>query len=341
MRRVLLTALAVAGAFAPATGALAQTSPQPLIGIRLLQAPVDLKNDPRSRIYIIDHVAAGTTLSRPIAVSSTSDSPVRVQLYSGPAAINGGSFNAEPVGQTSDLTTWITVTPDVVVIPPHGQVTATATISVPTNASPGERYGVVWAQPPANAGSGGIAVVNRVGIRVYLSVGGGPSPPIDFTINSLTAGRDPSGTPYVTASVHNTGGRALDLSGSLNLNNGPGGTSAGPFPAKLGTTLGLGQTEPVTVPLGRDIPSGPWSAVITLSSDQITHQATATVSFPAGAATTSAPVRAVTVRHRTASFLLITVVALILVLALALLVLLIWRRRDKEEEDEISTSTRL
>lgn len=326
----------MAGAFAPATGALAQTGTgeQPSIGIQLLQAPVGLKNDPRARTYIIDHVAPGTNLSRQIAVSSTSDRPVRVQLYSGPAVINGGSFNAEPAGRTSDLTSWITVAPDVVVVPPHGEVTATVTIAVPANASSGERYGVVWAQPPANAGSGGIAVVNRVGIRVYLSVGSGPSPLIDFTINSLTAARDSSGTPYVTASVHNTGGRALDLSGSLILNNGPGGTRAGPFPAKLGTTLGIGQTEPATVPLDRDIPSGPWVAVITLSSDQVSHQATATITFPVGAGTTSAAVRAVAVRHRSAGFVLTAVIALILLVALALLVLLIWRRRDKDEEKD-------
>lgn len=328
--------LAVAGAIAPATGALGQTSTdtQPSIGVRLLQAPVALENDPRARVYIIDHVGSGTTISRQVAVSSTSGSPVQVQLYGGPAVINGGSFNAEPVGQTSDLSSWITVQPNTVVIPPHGQVTATVTIAVPANASSGERYGVVWAQPPASTGSGGISVVNRVGIRVYLSVGSGPAPPIDFTINSLTAARNASGIPYVTASVHNTGGRALDLTGSLVLNNGPGGTRAGPFPAKLGTTLGIGQTEPVTVLLDRNIPSGPWAAVITLTSDQVTRQATATISFPTAAGETSAAVTAVAVHRRSGSFLLVTVIAVIVLVAVALLLFLLWRRRREDEDDE-------
>lgn len=328
--------LAVAGVISPATGALGQTgaSTQPSIGIRLLQAPVNLQNDPRAKIYIIDHVSPGTTFSRQVAVSSTSDSPVRVQLYSGPAVIDGGSFNGEPIGATSDLSSWITVNPSSVVVPPHGEVSANVTVAVPVNASSGERYAVVWAQPPANTNSGGVSVINRVGIRVYLSVGTGASPTIDFTINSLTAAKNASGVPYVTALVHNTGGRALDLTGTLALTKGPGGTNAGPFPAKLGTTLGIGQTEPVTVPLDRNIPSGPWLATITLSSDQVTRQAAATISFPTAAGTTSAPVRAVAVHHRNASFWAAAVIALIILGAVGMLLFLFWRRRNEDEEDE-------
>ena len=327
----------MAGAIAPATGVLGQTgaSSEPLIGIRLLQAPVALENDPRARIYIIDHVDPGATISRQIAVSSTSDNPIQVQLYGGPAVIEGGSFIGQPQGQTSDLTSWTKVTPSVVVVPPHGQVAATVTIAVPSNATSGERYGVVWAQPPASTGSNGVSEVNRVGIRIYLSVGNGPAPTIDFAINSLTAARDASGAPYVTAQVHNTGGRALDLSGSLVLNNGPGGTRAGPFPAKLGTTLGIGQTEPVTVPLDRNTPSGPWNAVITLTSDQVTRQAAATISFPAVAGTTSSPVPAVAV-HRSTSFWLTAVIAVIILVAVGLLIFLLWRRRREEDDDDKS-----
>ena len=336
MRRFLFTVLAVAGALAPATGALSQTAPgaQPSIGIRLLQAPVSLQNDPRAKTYIIDHVAPGMTISRRVAVSSTYNSPVEVKLYSGPAVINGGSFNAEPIGQTNDLSTWITVAPTSVTVPPRGEVDATVTIAVPLNAVSGERYAVVWAQPPESTSGSGVSVINRVGIRVYLSVGNGPAPAIDFTINSLTAARNSSGIPYVTAQVHNTGGRALDLSGTLMLTNGPGGTSAGPFPAKLGTTLGIGQTEPVTVPLDRNIPSGPWLATITLSSDQVTRVAAATISFPLVAGETSSPVPARAVTHRTGNFWVTSVIAVIVLVAVGLLLLLLWRRRREEEEDE-------
>ena len=119
------------------------------------------------------------------------------------------------------------------------------TITVPSDAAPGEQYGVVWAEArSAPVAGGGVIQVSRVGIRLYVSVGPGGAPAADFTIDSLTANRSADGQPTVLATVHNTGGRALDMSGTLQLLAGPGGLSAGPFPATLGTTLAIGDTEP-------------------------------------------------------------------------------------------------
>jgi hypothetical protein len=338
LRRIAAFLLAVAGILVPATDALSQTNSagEPSIGIRLLEVPINLAHDPRASVYIIDHVAPGTTISRRIGVSNTGSNAVRVQLYSGAAVIRGGAFVAEPAGQNNDLSTWISVTPSVVNVPPDGQTTATATIAVPQGATPGERYGVVWAQPPAGTGSGGVAVVNRVGIRVYLSVGSGPAPPIDFTIDSLTAFRDRADNPFVTALVHNTGGRALDLSGSLTLTNGPGGTRAGPFRAKLGTTLGIGQTEPVTIPVDRRIPLGPWSATVTLTSDQVTRAASATISFPNAPGKSTGPVRATPVRHRGPLFLSVAGIAAAAIAGALVLLWLLWRRRKEDETEGAS-----
>jgi hypothetical protein len=114
---------------------------------------------------------------------------------------------------------------------------------------------------------GGVIQVSRVGIRLYLSVGPGGPPAANFTIDSLKARRSPDGRPLVVAMVHNTGGRALDMNGPLQLLAGPGGLSAGPFPATLGVTLAIGDTEPVTIPLDKQLPAGPWNAQITLHSD--------------------------------------------------------------------------
>lgn len=343
MRKLAVFLIAVAGVLAPATGAPAQTSAgagsQPSIGIRLLEAPVALANDPRARVYIIDHVGPGTTFSRRIGLSTNSATPVQLQLYAGPAVVEGGSFVAQPEGQSNDLTRWITVTPSVIDLPPHGEATATVTIAVPPGATSGERYAVVWAQPPPSSGSGGIAEINRVGIRVYLSVGTGAPPPINFTINSLTAARSQAGVPYVTALVHNTGGRALDLSGTLSLSNGPGGTRAGPFPAKLGTTLGIGQTEPVTIPLDRSTPPGPWTATVSLTSDLVTRQAVGTITFPVAPGASSPPVIAKAVGPRSGTFWATAVIAIVILVAVALLLLLLWRRRRNEEDEPGRTPT--
>jgi hypothetical protein len=166
-------------------------------------------------------------------------------------------------------------------VPAGGKVTATVTIHVPDDAPPGEQYGVVWAETRSSSkDDGGVIQVSRVGIRLYVSVGTGGAPAADFTIDSLTAQRSPEGQPVVVASVHNTGGRALDMNGILELDDGPGGLSAGPFPATLGVTLGIDDTEPVTIVLDEQIPAGPWNARITLHSGLLDRTTSATITFP-------------------------------------------------------------
>ncbi len=84
----------------------------------------------------------------------------------------------------------------------------------------------------------------------------------------------------MVARVHNTGGRALDMNGSLKLLGGPGGLTAGPFPATLGISLAIGDTEPVTIALDKALPAGPWDARITLHSGLVVRSAHATLTFP-------------------------------------------------------------
>jgi hypothetical protein len=178
------------------------------------------------------------------------------------------------------LSSWTSVSPGVSVLPAGRRLVAGVTIAVPRDASPGEQYGVIWAEtrstPPAG---GGVTEVSRVGIRAYLSVGPGGPPPSNFTIESLSAARTRDGRPMVVASVRNTGGRALDMYGTLRLTRGPGGLRAGPFPASLGVTLAVGDTEPIHIVLDKRLPQGPWVARVTLHSGLITNSAQATLTF--------------------------------------------------------------
>ena len=82
------------------------------------------------------------------------------------------------------------------------------------------------------------------------------------------------------ASVHNSGGRALDVSGTMLLSAGPGGLNAGPFAVTLGTTLAIGSTEPITTVLDQQVPNGPWDVEITLRSGLLSRTVRATVTFP-------------------------------------------------------------
>lgn len=278
----IVTALAGGSAFA------APAAPDPTaeggsgsIGMRLLDAPVASRDDPRARVYIVDHLAPGTTIDRRIEVSNTTAAPLRVALYPAAAAVSDGTFLGAAGRTPNELSSWTKVEPAGLDIPPGGRVTANVQIDVPRDAAPGEQYAAVWAEASSGKDAGGVTQVSRVGLRLYVSVGPGGPPAADFRIDNLSAQRDQDGTASVLASVHNTGGRAVDMSGTLHLSEGPGGISAGPFPAELGTTLATGATEPVTIVLDEALPTGRWKARITLRSGLLEREAVAEIVVPA------------------------------------------------------------
>lgn len=288
MRRILSALALVAAAMTAATPALASpvqtaaTPGRPGFGIRLVDVPDAEARDPRALRYIIDHLPPGTTIRRRVLAANLSSSAARMTVYPDAATISGGSFLGD-AGQTrSDLTTWITTSRQSLSLGPHASTMVTVTIRVPRATSSGERYGVIWAQETSRAryGSGlAITEVNRVGVRVYLSVGPGGAPPSDFAITSITGTRSANGQAVVRADVHNTGGRALDITGYVKLSNGPGGLTAGPYTVSPDLTLAPGQSEPVTVVLSKQLPDGPWRALIDLSSGLTERQAEATIQF--------------------------------------------------------------
>lgn len=305
------------------------------ITIKLLEAAVERADDPRARIYINDHLAPGETITRRVQVSNTTGEPQRLDFYAAAADVASGSFAIRDGRGANDLTRWTTVEPGSAVVPDGGSQVLTVTVRVPSDASDGERYAAVLAEKPAAAPQPGtVSTGARVGIRMYLSVGEGEEPTSDFTITTLQAGRLESGQPVVTAEVDNTGGRALDLGGSLALTEGPGGLSAGPFPAELGTTLAPGDSSPVTVLLDKAIQGGPWLATLKLRSGQLEKAAEATITFPDEAGAAADPVAAEEVPLAQDLNVLIPIaIGLILLIAL-LLLLLLWRRRKKKSDDE-------
>lgn len=322
--------LAVAAALAAlvaAPGSASASPPAPLtvegsLGLRLLDAPVDASDDPRAQIYIVDHLAPGRVIHRRVEVSSTMSTTARVVMYPAAAAVTGGSFVPAEGHAPNDLSSWTSVRPGDLRIPAGGRVTATVTIAVPPDAAPGEQYAVVWAEVRSAPDAGGVTRVNRVGIRIYLSVGPGGAPAAAFTITALTAERAPDGRPRVLATVHNTGGRALDLNGTLRLLAGPGGLSAGPFPADLGTTLAIGESGQAAINLDVRLPDGPWKAWLTMRSGLLEREARATITFP-----TAGTAAAVGTRTSSRGWLIAAaVIALLVLLVLAGLLVLGERR---------------
>jgi hypothetical protein len=328
-----LVAMVATSAFTAPAIAL-QTTEAGTIGLRLLDQPADSTADPRAQIYIVDHLAPGTEIQRRIEVSTTK-AAAQVRLYAAAATISNGSFLGEPGDTPNDLSTWTSVTPGDFNMLADQVATATVTIKVPSNAAPGEHYGVVWAETrsPASSGGGGVTQVNRVGIRLYLSIGPGGPPPADFSISSLAA-TSLDGERTVVASVTNTGGRALDISGELGLRSTSGDLQAGPYPVDLGTTLAIGASEPMTIRLGTDLPAGPWDAQITLRSGLVERSAHAELTFPAPGTTHVLPTTQFAPDDGGLSLLDLLFIVLVLLTALSVAAMMVKRRPKLSEHTD-------
>jgi hypothetical protein len=251
------------------------------VGIRLVDAPVSRRDEPRAHLYIVDHVNPGTTIRRRVMVTNLSGLPQRISVYPAAAAVDAGGFDFAPGRTGNELTSWVRLDRSKLDLSAGGAEMVWVTVAVPRTASAGERYAVLWAQVGGSGTdrSANVHHVGRAGIRIYLSVGPGGEPVSDFQIERVTGVRNAEGVPIVTVTVRNTGGRALDLNGELSLSDGPGGLSAGPFSVKIGT-VGLGDSASVNVPLDRQVPDGSWAARVTLATDRlVTRKATATVVF--------------------------------------------------------------
>lgn len=279
---VALTLLCLAG-FAQPAGGEEQEPGGSGVGIQLLDAPVSRRDDPRALRYIVDHLAPGTVIHRRVLVANNSGAVRHVELYPGPAKIERGRFVFGADDDGNELTSWTSLEPSALDLAPGGKAQVVVTISVPPAASAGERYAVVWAAVASEpAPTGNVRQVSRVGVRVYLDVGPGGEPPSSFEFGRLTAARDAHGRPVVTVEVTNTGARAVDLSGTAMLTDGPAGTRAGPFDVEAGTTLARGQSGTVTVRFPRELPDGPWTVVVKLESGTVRNSMTARINFAGG-----------------------------------------------------------
>ncbi|CAM2954756.1 Peptidase [Prescottella defluvii] len=257
------------------------TAPSGSITIALLDVATELKDDPRANVYITDNVAPGKTITHQVRVTNRTGKEAALDVYVGPANIVDGTFSPRSRGEKNALTSWITVDKPELTLADGQSDDVTVTIAVPEDAPETEQYGVVWASTRSNSDTDGVQVVSRVGVRTYLSVGAGNGPPSDFTITEVTSQRDGDGNATVVAAVRNTGGRAVDLNGTLDLTGGPGGLTAQTVSAQTVTVGPSGDgIVSFTVPNSATLPAGPWQAAVKLESGFNKHDMSAAITFP-------------------------------------------------------------
>jgi hypothetical protein len=174
------------------------------IGIGILDYPSSVKDDPNASNWIVAHLEPGSTVSQHIQVTNSSNTSMSVNIDPGAATNENGVFSFAAVGVNNELTSWTTVSPSSGLIPAHGTLTVSVTITVPSTATPSMHYGVIWAQVNGPATADGIAVINRVGIRMYNPVG-----------NYVATTATPSAAPSTsTLTVTNFGSDWFRISGN-------------------------------------------------------------------------------------------------------------------------------
>ncbi|MFU8855064.1 hypothetical protein ACNAW0_29475 [Micromonospora sp. SL1-18] len=301
-----------------------------------MEAPANRRGDPRALRYIVDHVRPGTTIKRKIRIVNKSAERQRLDLYPAAASVAQTQFTFAEGRAANELTPWISLDRDQVDLKPGEDTDVQTTVTVPKNASAGERYAVIWASTQPSNRSSQITQIHRVGIRVYLHVGPGGEPTSDFTIGNITPARATSGEPTATIAVTNTGGRALDMTGTAALSEGPAGMRAGPFDIAHGTTLAPGESGVVSVAFPADLPNGPWRVEATLESGTVKHTASGVITFPAPGRAGKAS----SLRDRLATPQVIVAAALIAGL-LALAVFTLARRSRRSTPDTMPAPHRI
>jgi hypothetical protein len=281
----IVSILSPVASAATSSGRSSAPAPPGSFGVRLVDVPVSEEGNPRALRYIIDYLATGTVIHRRILVVNEEARTARLTVYPDAAFITGGRFVGYAGATRNELTTWVSVQHPTVTLAAGASVTDMITIRVPSGATRGEHYGVIWVQQTAKVRTRGsefgLTEVSRVGVRLYVAVGRGGAPKSSFDVTSITAHLTDGGRPIIVARVNNTGGRAIDLNGSARLTGGPGGTSSGPFPAQRTVTLAPGQSWNVAFEAPKSLPDGSWRATITLASGLTKATATAAIQLSA------------------------------------------------------------
>jgi hypothetical protein len=276
----LLSLLSPVANAATSAGLSILPAPKGSFGVRLVDVPVSEADNPRALRYVIDYLPTGTVIHRRIFIQNEEKRTAHFTVYADAARITGGLLVGYAGATRNELTTWISVQHPTVTLAAGASVLDMITIKVPQGATRDEHYGVIWVQQMAKVHKTtgfGVTEVSRVGVRLYVAVGRGGAPPTSFDITSITGDRLTDGQPVIMAHVNNTGGRAIDLDGSVRLADGPGNTSSGPFPARQIVTLAPGQSWNMSFAPPRSLPDGSWRATITLVSGMTTATATATI----------------------------------------------------------------
>lgn len=260
--------------------------------------------DPERSANLVERMAPGESVTRTLVITNPDDQPQRFTVSAAGATVtNADGFLPSDEEPNAQLAQWITPVAQATEVPAHGSVAVPLRITVPPNASDGERYALMWVESATDAPNEGLSFGSRIGVRTYVQVAQGGSPHTDFEIENASV-RDDAGQPALAVQVRNHSDHAIDLRGTLTLHDGPGGLQSGT--TELGAdTIPIDGTGTVIAPIPASTPGGAWTADVALRASGQTKSLTHTIHlggavaeeranrFPVGAASAGIGVLAV------------------------------------------------
>lgn len=269
LRRALLLLLGVALALgALAAPASAAEDDQVTWGVRAVPGPGSTERQNYSY-----ELVPGEQVEDAIVITNHGTEPLTLDLYAADGFTSAsGQLDALPRAESSvALGTWVTPTTDQVEVPAAGSVEIAFTVTVPTDATPGDYAGAILTSLVHASAESGVDVDRRLGIRIHLRVAGELDPSLTVEDAHLTyAGTlDPTSTGQaeVTYTVRNDGNTRLAAAQQVVV--------AGPFglgsielhPDDLPELL-PGESWTVSVPVDGVVPLLRLTARITLTPQQ-------------------------------------------------------------------------
>ncbi len=182
---------------------------------------------PRERAYVVRTVRPGEVFDDRLEALNLTNRPLDLSVEPVDATITAdGSF--APGATRSAEGGWVSVTPDRVRVPPRGRAPVGVRVQVPPDAEPGDHIAAVVVQhadPPR--GEGNVTVVQRVGVRFYLTITNpdGSAGRRSFELRSLRWTGKPKARTF-EAEIANTGNLLVEPTGSMTVSRGDLRTSA-------------------------------------------------------------------------------------------------------------------
>ncbi|BCB84701.1 hypothetical protein Psuf_020140 [Phytohabitans suffuscus] len=236
-------------------------------------APANAKGpDGRTR-FSYEGLRPGAVVSDFVSITNLSTVPVTFRVYAadGITTPEGSIGVATADVKPTDVGAWTRLGHGSLRVPPRTRVVEPFTITVPTNATPGDHVGGVIASITQAVAGTQVGRESRIAVAAYLRVAGPLTAALGVEAVSTsyhgTANPFGGGSATIAYTVRNTGNVRLSGTQAVSVTS-PLGTEAVTTPATLEQLL-PGDSVRVTARLAGVLPAGPLKAHVTVTPVQV------------------------------------------------------------------------